>query len=175
MKADIYCIPEAREGRLAIMPRPRSGEWLEDEVSAWRIAGVDMVVSLLTQAEIVELGLQDEPRVCRAHGIVYISHPISDRQVPPSPTATMELIQQIRQAMKQSQGVAIHCRMGIGRSAIIAAGVLVSQGQEVNAAFEAIARARGLEVPDTDEQKAWVADLPNANGLKSQSSTQGAG
>jgi protein-tyrosine phosphatase len=159
MKAEIYWIPEAKEGRLAIMPRPRSGEWLEDEVQAWRSAGVDMVVSLLTQPEIEELGLQEESRTCHAHGIIYISYPICDRHVPDSPTATIELIQTIRQALKQSKGIAIHCRMGIGRAAMIAAAILASQGKEVNASFDAIARARGLEVPDTDEQKAWVADM----------------
>lgn len=140
------------------MPRPRSGEWLEDEVRTWRIAGVDIVVSLLTREEIVDLGLQEEPRICDVYGIAYLSFPIFDRQVPASQKDTMKLIHEVRQAMKQGKSVAIHCRMGIGRSATIAASVLVSQGEDVKAVFEAITHARGLEVPDTDEQKAWVAE-----------------
>ena len=34
-------------GRLAIMARPRAGDWLEDEISGWRAQGVEIVVSLL--------------------------------------------------------------------------------------------------------------------------------
>lgn len=49
--------------------------------------------------------------------------------------------------------------MGIGRSALVSAAVLVSQGLSVETAFEAVGRARGVQVPDTDEQKTYVADI----------------
>jgi protein-tyrosine phosphatase len=162
MNTGIYWIPEALEGRLAIMPRPRSGEWLDDEVKDWRLAGVDVVVSLLTSSEITELGLSDEPKACGFHKITFISYPIYDREVPDSQVATQKLVKELRNAMKQSQSVAIHCRMGIGRSALIAACILTRQGLDTNLAFEAIGRARGLQVPDTDVQRAWVANFSGA-------------
>lgn len=167
MKSDIYWIPEAYTGRLAIMPRPRAGEWLEDEILSWRTSGVDIVVSLLTPIEISELGLQNELEVCRANSIEYISYPIGDRQVPTSPTTTLALIKEIHTWLKQDKGVAIHCRMGVGRSALAAACVLVSQGMEADDAFEVIRRARGVRVPDTDEQKIWVARLARDLGIQS--------
>jgi protein-tyrosine phosphatase len=43
--------------------------------------------------------------------------------------------------------------MGIGRSALIAACLLKSQGIGVDEAFAMIARARGFSVPDTEEQR----------------------
>jgi protein-tyrosine phosphatase len=52
--------------------------------------------------------------------------------------------------------VAVHCRMGIGRSALIAACLLKSQGIGVDEAFAMISRARGFSVPDTEEQREWV-------------------
>lgn len=159
MKADIYWIPEVSTGRLAVMPRPRAGDWLEDEIRSWRASGVDIVVSLLTSIEISELGLQDELEVCRVNSIKYISYPICDRQVPASPTTTIALIKEIHTWLEQDKGVSIHCRMGIGRSALIAACVLVSQNMEADDAFEVIGRARGMRVPDTDEQRIWVAHL----------------
>ncbi len=159
MKSDIYWIPETRTGRLAIMPRPRAGDWLEDEIRSWRASGIDIVVSLLTSIEISEWGLQDELEVCRANSITYISYPIGDRQVPASPTNTIALVKEIHTWLEQDKGVAIHCRMGVGRSVLIAACVLVSQNMETDDAFEAIGRARGISVPDTDEQRIWVAHL----------------
>ena len=57
MRAELYWIEGPWPGRLAIVPRPRGGEWLEDEIRSWKQAGVNVVVSLLTNDEITELGL----------------------------------------------------------------------------------------------------------------------
>lgn len=40
MKSDLFWINGPWPGRLAIMPRPRSGDWLEDEIQAWSGAAV---------------------------------------------------------------------------------------------------------------------------------------
>jgi protein-tyrosine phosphatase len=159
MKVDIYWIPEIYNGHLAIMPKPRAGEWLKDELNAWHTGGINMVVSLLTPTEAAKLGLQNEPEICRENQMEYISYPIRDRQVPISPSATIELVKKIRKVLKENQGVAIHCRMGVGRSALIAACVLVSEGIETKTAFEVIGKARGISVPDTEEQERWVEEL----------------
>jgi hypothetical protein len=55
-------------GRLAILPRPRGGDWLEDEVRGRRAAGVDVIVSLLTSDEVTNLDLAQERCLCQAHG-----------------------------------------------------------------------------------------------------------
>jgi hypothetical protein len=47
MIARIHWIELPLTGRLAIAARPRAGDWLVDEVAAWRAAGIDLVVSLL--------------------------------------------------------------------------------------------------------------------------------
>jgi len=57
---EIYWIPEVVTGRLDLMARPRAGDWLRDEISAWREASVSVVISLLETSEIVELDLRDE-------------------------------------------------------------------------------------------------------------------
>jgi protein-tyrosine phosphatase len=49
--------------------------------------------------------------------------------------------------------------MGIGRSALLAACVLVGQGLTTEAAFERISKARGTKVPDTEEQIQWVLEF----------------
>ena len=62
-------------------------------------------------------------------------------------------------ALSEGKRVAIHCRAGVGRSALLAAALLVAGGVEVEAAFRRVADARGCPVPDTPEQRAWVARL----------------
>ena len=62
----------------------------------------------------------------------------------------------------------IHCRAGIGRSSLIAACVLVRAGHDVNSAFDTIAKARGVEVPDTEAQRAWVSTFLAATAEESQ-------
>jgi protein-tyrosine phosphatase len=52
--------------------------------------------------------------------------------------------------------VVVHCRAGIGRSSLIAAVVLVRLGVDVDVAWEVVAAARGVPVPETDDQRRWV-------------------
>ena len=68
MKPSIYWIPGPWPGRLAILARPRGDEWLSDEVEGWHDAGVQVVVSLLTQTEALDLGLKDEEHVVHGRG-----------------------------------------------------------------------------------------------------------
>lgn len=75
MKAQLYKIPGPWSGHLAIVPRPRGGEWLEAEIRAWKAAGIDAVVSLLVSAEEWELGLREEAAVSQSAGIRFYSFP----------------------------------------------------------------------------------------------------
>jgi hypothetical protein len=43
MRTELYWIERPWRGRLAIMPRPRGGDWLDDEIQSWRRSGVDVV------------------------------------------------------------------------------------------------------------------------------------
>jgi hypothetical protein len=47
---------------LAIVLRPRGGDWLDDEVDRIKRAGVDVLVSMLQADEAAELGLQRRRR-----------------------------------------------------------------------------------------------------------------
>jgi protein-tyrosine phosphatase len=157
MRPSIYWLDVPKAWRLATMPRPRAGDWLLDEIAGWRAESIDIVVSLLEQHEVVELELQQEPESCQAAGIEFISFPIPDRSVPASMTGTERLVRTLSAAVAIGKAVAIHCRAGIGRSSLIAACVLVRNGYDVDSAFEVIAKARGVEVPDTQAQRAWVS------------------
>jgi len=138
------------------MARPRAGDWLDDEIAGWQAEGIDIVVSLLEPDEVSELGLHQEADLCREHKIDFISFPIPDRGVPASLRDAEALARLMSLRMAEDKAVAVHCRAGIGRSALVAASALVCSGFHPDAAFESIGRARGVRVPDTDEQRDWV-------------------
>jgi protein-tyrosine phosphatase len=156
MKTDICWIRDLPSGRLGIAPRPRGGDWLDDEIKAWRLSGVDCVVSALTPAEEVELELVEEQAACQKNGLRFVSLPIADRGVPSSPSAFQETVAELTENLNAGQTVLVHCRQGIGRASLIAASVLAETGEGPDSAFARIQRSRARPVPDTEEQRNWV-------------------
>jgi hypothetical protein len=156
-RTEVYWVPGPWPGRLGILPRPRGGDWLEDEVRSWRDSGLDVVTSLLTPDEVPELGLQDEAARSRAEGLEFHAFPIPDRGVPGSRAEMASLLTGLERALRSGKNVAVHCRQGIGRSALVIASLLASAGEDPDEAFRRIEKARGTSVPDTTEQREWVA------------------
>ena len=156
MKTEINWIHGLPKGRLGIAPRPRGGDWLDDEVASWRASGVDCVISALTPAEEVELDLSAEEVVCREHGLQFVSFPIPDRGVPASPSALRSVLVKVTKDLAAGRTVLVHCRQGIGRASLIASSALTATGEGPDLAFARIQRARGCSVPDTEEQRNWV-------------------
>ena len=120
MLPKIHWIETPAPGRLAIVPRPRAGGWLADEITGWKAAGIDLVVSLIEPDEVTDLGLHDEAGQCGEHTIEFVSFPIPDRGVPPSQPAALALAQRLASLISKSKTTAVHCRAGIGRSSVIA-------------------------------------------------------
>ena len=155
---------EADGVRLAIVARPRGWDWLADDITILRREGFDVVVSLLTAVEAEELGLLEEGNWCKAAGIQLFSFPVEDRSVPASIAELESLLGSLEHLLAQGKTVGVHCRAGIGRSAILAASILIRRGVPAGAAFRRIAEARGCPVPDTPEQRQWVeAHISNSN------------
>src|SRR5262245_25790004 len=159
MRTELYWIAGPWPGRLAIMPRPRGGDWLEDEIQSWRRSGVDVVVSLLTREEQTELSLLDEESLCRANGIEFVSFPIVDRSIPSSAEVFLEQMIKLAEQLANGKNVAVHCRQGIGRAALVAICLLTLSGMEPAIAIERVGAARGCSVPETSEQRRWITDF----------------
>jgi protein-tyrosine phosphatase len=161
MKSDLFWIPGPWPGRLAVAARPRGGDWLKDEINAWRKAGLNAIVSLLDTNEAKQLNLEQESSVAESNGICFFSFPIPDRGTPASTRETLSLLSTLAAGLDQGQNVAVHCRQGIGRSGLVAASLLVMAGTDAEKAIETVSAARGLTVPDTAEQLQWIKHLPS--------------
>lgn len=153
---EIYWVHEIEPIRLALMPRPRSGEWLEDEVTGWQRAGIQTIVCLLEAHEIQELGLQKESSLCLDRGIQFLPFPIPDRGTPNSAQEVSALVRNIEERLHRNEGVGIHCRVGIGRTGLLGACVLLKLGMSFPDVFPMLSRSRRLPVPDTVAQFEWV-------------------
>ena len=150
----LYWIRGFTDGHLAIMPAPDLAG-LERAVLHWKDEGIDIVVSLLEQAEVPGL-VEAESDLCDEIGLDFVWFPIRDSSVPPSAEAFHALIMKLGDAITTGKSVAIHCRAGIGRSALVAAGVLSYLNVDAGAAIDMVAEARKVEVPQTEEQRQWI-------------------
>ena len=105
-----FWVETGTETRLAIVPRPRGNDWLADELSQMKQAGVDVLVSMLQPVEAAELGLSAEAELCAAGGIEFRSFPIPDRETPPSPAAFAEFVKELQAQVHAGRSVAVQAR-----------------------------------------------------------------
>ncbi|MFD0205117.1 MULTISPECIES: protein-tyrosine phosphatase family protein [Saccharothrix] len=141
-----------RPGVLSTMGHPDSLE----HIAELRAVGIDTIVCALTETELAELDLTDAPEAARDAGITFHWLPIPDFGVP---TTTPQLDDALA-AMRAGRHVLVHCWGGIGRSSLLAGALLVLDGASPEAAWQAIAEAHGRDVPETDEQRAWLTTRP---------------
>jgi protein-tyrosine phosphatase len=141
------------------MAKPRGDDWLDDELRALRHTGVEVLVCALADAELRELGLAGEAVAAQRAGLEFVAIPIRDRSVPDLATVLPQLHELVGR-LSAGRHVVIHCRFGIGRASLLAASLLVLEGVDAEEAWCRLSRARCRPVPDTDEQRRWIASLP---------------
>jgi protein-tyrosine phosphatase len=154
--SDICWIEGSPPVTLAIVLRPRGGEWLADELARMKRGGIQTLVSLLEEEEAGWLGLDREPALAKQAGMEFVSFPIPDTQVPPHRAAFRQFVVGLANRLRHGECIGVHCRGSIGRSTVTAAATLIHLGWKAEVALTAIERARGCPVPDTEEQRRWI-------------------
>ena len=155
---ELFTVRRDGPGRLSTMARPHGGDRLADELGGLASAGVTVLVSLLSDTEVVQLDLGREGALAVAMGIDFHRLPTSDLQVP-ARAVTIELATTLRGLLADGADVAVHCHAGIGRSSTLVAAVLVLDGVDPVDAWARIATARRLPVPDTAAQREFILTL----------------
>ena len=142
--------------KLAIVLRPRGGQFLQSELVKFKEAGIRILVSLMEAKEAVDFGLADEPAIAEELGIMFLPFPIRDHSLPRDPVAFRGFCQDLAERLKAGRAVGIHCQGSVGRAPVVAACTLIHLGWKPGAALAAIHEARGTMVPDTQEQEDWI-------------------
>lgn len=141
--------------RLAIVLRPRGGQFLRSELIKFREAGIKILVSLMEPKEAVVFGLAEEPEIAEELGIMFLPFPIRDHTVPRDSVPFRGFVQDLAARLKAGRAVGIHCQGSIGRATVTAACALIHLGWKPATALAAIQEARGCPV-DTQEQEEWI-------------------
>lgn len=149
--------------QLAIVPRPRGGDWLEDEMVALREAGIEIVVSMLQEIEAAELGLEHESKEATNARLQFVNFAIPDRDTPTDKQTFIQFLLLLEKNLANGKRIGIHCRACIGRASITAASLLIRSGVAPEKAWAQISAARGCPVPDTIEQREWVNQNMRSN------------
>lgn len=147
----------AGKSGISIGPHP-NGEDLATAMQSIRDQDVDVVVSLQPLDEAKTLELLEEKSGAESQGMMFFRYPIIDHSTPPFTEETFALISKLSDLNAQGKRIFIHCYAGIGRSATIAACVLIARGFEIEDALQHLHEARGFAVPETQAQFNWIAD-----------------
>jgi hypothetical protein len=167
----IFVVEPIGSGFLAVMARPVPGEWVDDEFARISAYGIHCIVSLLEPNEAEEIGLGDEHALCERHSMDFVSYPIPDRRLPGSVSGFAAFTHALYESIGRGNNTVIHCRAGIGRTGVVAAGILLHAAFDADSAFDHITKARGMAVPDTEEQRQWIINNQHAILTLSQNKT----
>ena len=134
------------------MARPKV---LPDDLLQIKSAGINTVISLLESTEATSIGLEQEATTCFTLGLTFLTHPVRDMHLPdPGPFAAFAA--DIAARMNTGAHVALHCYASIGRSGMLACCVLGHFGFDAERALHHVRLHRGVPVPDTAAQTAFI-------------------
>jgi len=144
----LHPIPIKLPGTLALSPHPAGGDALLPELQQLTTAGFGHVASLLEPDEAAQLHLADEAEACARVGLCFHHLPVRDGSIPGF-ARYVAFMDSLAEALSDGQGLLVHCRHGIGRSSLVAIGLLLHAGVPYAEAVERVSQARGAVLPST--------------------------
>lgn len=141
-----------RGGRLGITFAPGKkasssfgGRWHRDlDIDLERLTahyGVDVLVSMVEEDELVELRIPTLVAAAEGAGIAVLRLPIPDGGTADMPAAR-QVVQAAASLARSGRHVVFHCRGGLGRAGTLAACTLVRLGSGAEKAIAVVRRAR---------------------------------
>nr|CAA6807939.1 MAG: Protein tyrosine phosphatase [uncultured Thiotrichaceae bacterium] len=157
MDSKVFKVKSIGQGTLFIMPCPKP-EQLEDSLLHLKHLGINKVVSLLEIEEAVHLGAANEGEMCKRLDMSFEQFPIRDRNIPKNPAKFRQLVNTLYEELYNGTSIAIHCYAGIGRTGLLAGGLMITEGISVGSAVELMSDARGRNMPQTQDQYEYLMD-----------------
>jgi protein-tyrosine phosphatase len=154
--SEIFWIKGKPEPNLAIVLCPLGGDGLEGALLGLKQGGIETLISLLEVDEAAMLGVAEEGALASQLGMQFIPYPIPDAHVPADLKSFRVFVSGLADRLRAGEHLGVHCRGSIGRATITAACTLIHLGWKPQTALTAIVVARGLAVPDTQEQENWI-------------------
>lgn len=131
-------------GVLILSAHPAKFGAVDKALAAYRATGARLLVSLLPDHELEALGLQSLSQRCAESGLVWAHCPIDDFSAP-GPLFEQHwrgIAARVHGLLDQSEGVALHCRAGLGRTGTVAARILIERGLCASAAIALVRQQR---------------------------------
>jgi protein-tyrosine phosphatase len=137
-----------------------TGAWARDlaaDIEAIRAWGAALVITLVTDDELRELGVLALGQRVRAAGMAWRHLPILDFAIPTKAweDAWTTTGPEVHAALDAGGRVLVHCKGGLGRAGSIAARILIERGMAPDAAIAEVRRVRPGAI-ETGEQEGWL-------------------
>ena len=139
-----------------------SGGWNRDldiDISAIEDSGATLVVSLVEETEMKDLGVQGLGKAILARELEWIHIPFEDTTAPDYKWMKVfdSVAPSIRASIKNGNSIVIHCKGGLGRAGTVAALLMCSMGMDVFAALELIRDVRSRDCINYIQQEFLVS------------------
>jgi protein-tyrosine phosphatase len=148
--------------------RYSGGHWERDLDKDLRelAAEAHVLVCLLEKQDLARLKIPNLVERAAAHGLEVISFPIRDVSVPPEHSSVHQLVTALRDRTLAGKNVVLHCEGGLGRSGVIAGCYLAVLGLKAAGILDILAKTRGSNCPETEEQRQFIRDFARKTGRR---------
>lgn len=150
----LLSLPSGGRLLLSVHPGKFPGLSADQALVVYQSEGVRTLVSLLTDAELCELGLNGLPAGCQCLGIRWLHAPIADKQAPDAAFERwwLDHCHALGATLDQGHAVALHCWAGLGRTGTVAARLLMlREGLGAEAAIAAVRHIRPGSIETTKQ------------------------
>lgn len=159
-------LPLAGGGTLLLSSHPAGFASLKpkDVISLFVDQGTSVLLTLLTEQELLSLKLGDLGDICHAQGVQWMHSPIKDFETPDASFEAwwMDNGVSLHDCLNEGHTLAIHCWGGFGRTGTIAARLLIERGVAPAKAIERV-RSHRLGTIESEAQEQYVLSLKNAS------------
>jgi protein-tyrosine phosphatase len=115
-----------------------------------------VLISLLENREAKFLKLENESEEAKKVYSEFIHFPIPDMGIPVYKDF-VNFIDLMFFKTQHSKKIIIHCKHGIGRSGLIALGLMVNDGNDLIESIKTISKIRGYDIPQSRSQRKLIS------------------